>query len=271
VIDYYLQAAPASAVTLEILDVGGKPVRRFSSDDRVEPPRESPQIATEWLPRHEPPTRDAGHNRFVWDLRYPPPQAERYGYSIAAIAGQGTVAEPEGPLVLPGEYQVRLTVDGRSLTQPLRVERDPRIHVADTALVAQLRLALEIGSALGSQRALQAALRGVRDQLRTLQGAAGAAGAGAGKLDTQSASTVAALGRSVDSLVQASGGGGELAGLETVVESADREPTDQAREAYAEVQRRLARAERRWQEVRTTDLPALNARLQQRGLAPLSY
>jgi hypothetical protein len=82
---------------------------------------------------------------------------------------------------------------------------------------------------------------------------------------------VAALGRSVDSLVQASSGGGELAGLETAVESADREPTEQAREAYAEVQRRLARTERRWQEVRTTELPALNARLQQRGVAPLRY
>ena len=272
VVDYYLQAAPPSPVTLEILDVAGTRVRRFSSEDRVEPPREPPQIAAEWLPRPESLTRDAGHNRFVWDLRYPPPEAERYGYSIAAIAGQGTVAEPEGPLVLPGEYQVKLTVGGRSLTQPLRVELDPRIHIADTALAAQLRLALEIRSALAAQRVLQTAVRGVRDQLRTLQGAAGAGvGGGAGGLDAQSGSEVAALARSVDSLVQASGGGGELAGLETVVESADREPTEQAREAFAEVQRRLARAERRWQEVRTTALPALNTRLQQRGLAPLSY
>jgi hypothetical protein len=82
---------------------------------------------------------------------------------------------------------------------------------------------------------------------------------------------VAVLARSVDSLVQASGGGGELAGLATAVESADREPTEQAREVYAEVQRRLARAERRWQEVQTKDLPSLNVRLQQRGLAPLTY
>jgi hypothetical protein len=140
--------------------------------------------------------------------------------------------------------------------------------MADTALAAQLRLALEIRSALAAQRVLQTAVRGVRDQVRTLQVAAGAAG---GRLDPQSASEVTALERSVDSLVQASGGGGELAGLETVVESADREPTEQAREAFAEVQRRLARAERRWQEVRTTALPALNTRLQQRGLTPLSY
>ncbi|OLC06162.1 MAG: hypothetical protein AUH42_06195 [Gemmatimonadetes bacterium 13_1_40CM_70_11] len=89
VIDYYFPAAPTGPVTLEILDASGKPVRRFSSEDRVEPPREQPQIAAEWLPRFQPLTRDAGHNRFVWDLRYPRPPADRYNYSIAAIAGGG--------------------------------------------------------------------------------------------------------------------------------------------------------------------------------------
>ncbi len=201
VIDYYFQAAPPGPVTLEILDVAGKPVRRFSSEDRVAPPREPPQIAAEWLPRPEPPSRNAGHNRFVWDLRYQRPPADRYGYSIAAIAGQGTVAEPEGPLVLPGEYQVKLTVAGQTLTQPLRVELDPRAHVADSALAAQLRLALEIGNTMTAQRALQGTVRGVRDQLRTLQGTGG------GKLDTPTGAAVAALGRTVDSLVQAAGGG----------------------------------------------------------------
>src|SRR2546425_7525467 len=110
------------------------------------------------------------------------------------------------------------------------------------------------------------AVRWVRDQLRSLQGPGG------GKPpDAESRAEVAALERAVDSLVQTAGGGGELAGLETVALSADREPTEQAREAFAEVLGRLDRAERRWQEARTKELPALNARLQQRGLAPLTY
>src|SRR5256886_17577685 len=87
------------------------------------PPPEPPQIADEWLPRLEPPTRHVGLNRFVWDLRYPPPPAARYGYSIAAVAGQGTVAEPEGPLVLPGVSEVRPGIGegGQAYTRPLRV------------------------------------------------------------------------------------------------------------------------------------------------------
>src|SRR2546426_324693 len=103
--------------------------------------------------------RRGGLNRFVWDLRSPPPPAERHGYSIAAIAGHGTVAEPEGPLILPGEYRLRLTAAGRTLTQPLRVENDPRVHVADSALANQLRLALEIWNAMAEQYALRAAVR----------------------------------------------------------------------------------------------------------------
>src|SRR5881392_945697 len=94
VIDYLLRAATPGPVTVEVRDARGGVVRRFSSDDRATPPAEPPQIADEWLPRFEPPTRNVGLNRFVWDLRYPPPPAARYGYSIAAIAGQGTVAQP---------------------------------------------------------------------------------------------------------------------------------------------------------------------------------
>ncbi|OLC06163.1 MAG: hypothetical protein AUH42_06200 [Gemmatimonadetes bacterium 13_1_40CM_70_11] len=136
------------------------------------------------------------------------------------------------------------------------------MHVADTALAAQLRLALEIWRAMAAQHALQNAVRGLRDDLRGLD---------ARRLDAATRTALTTLQQAVDSLVRAAGGvgGGELAGLETVVESADREPTAQAREAFAEVQARLARAGRRWQEVQTTELPALNARLQQRGLAPL--
>ena len=245
VVDYVLQAAPSGPVTLEILDAGGRLVRRFSSEDRPRPPAEPPQIAAEWLPRDEALPRHAGLNRFVWDLRYPPPPAERHGYSIAAIAGHGTVAEPEGPLILPGEYRLRLTAAGRTLTQPLRVENDPRVHVADSALANQLRLALEIWNAMAEQYALRAAVRGVRDQLRPTA---------APSLDT----------------IAQDAGDGALAGLETVVESADRQPTQQARDVFDGARARLARAQRRWQEFVTKDLPALNAQRARQHLSPVT-
>ncbi|HXL11838.1 MAG TPA: hypothetical protein VN955_10625, partial [Gemmatimonadales bacterium] len=257
VIDYLLQAAPGGPVTVEIRDARGAVVRRLSSEDHAAPPAEPPQIADEWLPRLEPPTRTVGLNRFVWDLRYPPPPAARYGYSIAAIAGQGTVAEPQGPLVLPGVYEVRLGVGGQTYTRSLRVELDPRVHVADSALEVQLRLGLDIWNTMAEQHALGQGLRGARDQLRALAGRS---------LARATRGSLAALERLTDSLARAAdGAGGELAGLETVVESADREPTAQARAVFVELRERVAGALRRWQQVLTADLPALNARLRREG------
>ena len=257
VIDYLLRAVPPGPVTLEIRDARGAVVRRFSSDDHATPPAEPVQFADDWLPRLDPPTRNGGLNRFVWDLRYPPPPAGRYSYSIAAVAGQGTVAEPQGPLVLPGVYEVRLGVAERTYTRPLRVELDPRVHVADSTLVAQLRLGLDIWNAMAEQHALAGSLRSARDQIRALTGRS---------LDGATRTSLTALERVADSLARASGGASDdLAGLETAVESADREPTQQARAVFAARRERVASAVRRWQQVLTTELPALNTRLGRQG------
>ena len=260
VIDYLLASAPAGPVTLEIRDARGGLVRRFSSDDRFASPAEPPQIAAEWLPRAEPPTRHAGMNRFVWDLRYRPP-AEQNGYSIATVAGQGTVLEPQAPPVLPGEYQVRLSVEGRTYTQSVRVELDPRIHVADSALVSQLRLGLDIWNAMADQHALERTLENVRDQTRALA---------TRSLDRATRTSMGVLEHETDSLARAvRGSGGELAGLETVVESADREPTAQARAVFAGLRGQVAGAAQRWQRVLASDLPALNVQLQRSGVPAL--
>src|SRR5438445_6419497 len=237
VIDYLLQAVPGGPVTVEIRDARGAVVRRFSSEDHAAPPAEPPQIADEWLPRLDPPTRNVGLNRFVWDLRYPPPPAARYGYSIAAIAGQGTVAEPQGPLVLPGAYEVRLGVEGQTYTRPLRVALDPRVKVADSALVAQLRLGLDVWNAMAEQHALAGSLRSARDQISALAGRS---------LDRATRPSLTAPERLADSLARGLGDAGdELASLETAVESADREPTKQARDVCSGLREEVTGAVRR--------------------------
>jgi len=259
VLDYYLASAPAGPVTLEILDRDGRSLRRFSSDERAEPPKEPPQFTSAWLPRTEPPTRHAGLNRFVWDLRYPRPPVDRYGYSIAAVAGQGTVEEPQGPLVLPGEYRVRLTVGSESDTQPLRVELDPRVHVPAGALADQLRLALEIWNALADEHALRGAVRKLGDDLRTLERRS---------LDDATRGAIVSLERGADSLGRALSGG-DLADLETVVGSADREPTQQSRDVFDELRGRLGQTRRRWEQIQTQELAGVNDLLRRSGLPPV--
>jgi photosystem II stability/assembly factor-like uncharacterized protein len=123
VIDYWFAAAPSGEVTLEVLDGSGAVLRRFSSlgagEQRTtpaEPSMRGPQwerIGTPRLPAV------AGHNRFTWDLTLAGPWDPN-----PARSGRN------GPLVVPGAYQVRLTAGGWSSTAPLTIAPDPRV-VAD--------------------------------------------------------------------------------------------------------------------------------------------
>ena len=81
-------------------------------------------------------------NRYVWDLRYASPSAVQHTYPISALY-ERTHAEPQGPFVVPGKYEVRLTVDGKTYKQPLVVEMDPRVKVTQAELQQQPRLRSE--------------------------------------------------------------------------------------------------------------------------------
>src|SRR2546430_6231133 len=75
------------------------------------------------------------------------PQAP-YNYPIAAIVGS-TPLPPQGPLVLPGKYEVRLKAGGQVLRQPLEIKMDPRVTVARNELQSSLELQLRISALLG--------------------------------------------------------------------------------------------------------------------------
>ena len=146
VIDYTVGEGARGPVTVEILDGRGELVRRASSDDPPETLEANRYFAEGWLKPQARPSPRPGHHRFVWDLRYPRPRSAEYEYSIAAVWGEDTPAEPEGALALPGRYTVRLTADGRSQTQPLTVGNDPRVATSPEALARQLATAQEAGS-----------------------------------------------------------------------------------------------------------------------------
>ena len=121
VIDYYLKSAATGPVTIEILNPAGTIVRRHSSSDPA-PAVDVNAIAVNevWQRRRDPPSGAAGAHRFVWDLRPTPPPAGRGG------RGGGDGDRGELPAVAPGNFTVRLTVNGQTYTQPLIVKPDPR-------------------------------------------------------------------------------------------------------------------------------------------------
>jgi photosystem II stability/assembly factor-like uncharacterized protein len=132
-LSYWLPNEPRSLM-LEILDGQGQVVRSFPG----EPPRKEGE-AEEAGPRRGAPTTVpmvAGLNRFAWDLNSEP-----------VVSFPGMIlwgATTNGPMVLPGTCQVRLTVDGAVSTQPLVLKRHPLRPVSDADLRTQYDLASRI-------------------------------------------------------------------------------------------------------------------------------
>jgi len=272
IIDYLLKSEPAGEVTLEILDSAGRLVRRYSSADAVRKVEDVEPFPTYWLRPPAPLPKHAGGNRFVWDLRYAPPQALRYSYGMAVAFGDDTPLEPQGPMALPGKYQVKLTVAGRSVTAPLEVKMDPRVNVPAGALEQQLALAMQISDAIrrstGAARQAQALRRSLRELIARLSGEAKDVADTANALDQK----VAALegGGTRRSGVGLSGLNSGLSGLMTMVTSADAAPTAQMAASFKEFRRALDGQLAAWTEISNKDLAALNARLQQRQLPTIT-
>jgi hypothetical protein len=155
IIDYYLRADASGPVSLDIIDGDKKLIRSYSSNEKLEPPRDDGNVPAYWIRPQQIPSTKAGLHRFVWDLHYPPLQVE-HGYPIAAIA-HDTPREPRGPWVLSGTYQVRLTVGDKSYTEALQVVMDPRIATPLEGLRQQRDLSLRAGAA--AERATEALTR----------------------------------------------------------------------------------------------------------------
>jgi hypothetical protein len=61
-----------------------------------------------------------------------------------AVFGNTPLNQPPGPFVVPGQYEVVLTVDGKTYRQPLTVRLDPRVHLSANDLEAQTDLARQM-------------------------------------------------------------------------------------------------------------------------------
>ncbi|HEU5358413.1 MAG TPA: hypothetical protein VFU45_04805, partial [Gemmatimonadales bacterium] len=262
IIDYYLGDSTQGPVTLEIRNSSGQLVRRYSSADTAPTvDTVSLNVPTHWLRPFQPLSAAPGMHRFVWDLHYPPPTALGAEYPIAAIE-HDTPRMPRGPVVLPGRYFVRLSVNGKSLEAPLVVRMDPRISTPSAGLAAQFSLAMGLYTAMDRAHDVLAAVRAVRAQVGDRR--AHAAGVVADSLTAIDAA-ITALATSPDGLEPTVGA---LGGVYGIVEGADAEPTSQAAAAAHRLDRQVAHLEERWVGFRRR-LVGVNSQLQATGLAPI--
>ena len=138
IIYYYLGNEPRR-ISLEISDATGKVVRHMSSDPIPPANDPLPPIPDFWIEIPKPMPKSVGTNRINWNLRYDDPKAFGRGYGINANPGE-TPASPEGPLVAPGVYTIKLTVDGQTHTQTVTVKNDPRSPASASDLKSQCEM-----------------------------------------------------------------------------------------------------------------------------------
>jgi photosystem II stability/assembly factor-like uncharacterized protein len=137
VVQYWLGAAN-DTVALDFLDATGKLIRGYSSKaDSAATPAAPPEDGFFGPPPAPRVPNKRGVNTFVWNMRYP--DASTFPGMILWAAGV------TGPLVPPGTYKTRLTVNGKPIaTETFKVLPDPRIKATLADWQEQSRVALAI-------------------------------------------------------------------------------------------------------------------------------
>jgi photosystem II stability/assembly factor-like uncharacterized protein len=259
IIDYYFQSAPKDEVTLEILDSQGKLVRKYSSKEKKK--NEQPP---EWPDRQVPATlipSQVGMNRFPWNLRYDSP-LETPG---AFYAGNG----PEGALVLPGTYQVKLTVAGKSLSAPLEVRFDPRVSASPVDMQKQFDLSMKITQDITQLHKSVNQIRGVRSRMETVRTELGTSAQAKPVLDAmdQLEKKMAPIEQELIQVKMKSSEGNlrypnmlneQYESLRQTVEGADTAPSQPEIEVFNRLHGELETQVAKWNEVARQDVPALN-------------
>lgn len=159
-IDYFLKKKPKDPITLEVLDEKGAAVAKLTSKEEPEEEPEDAPDAPEEKHKKTVLKTEVGVNRAVWDLRY-------QGADVIKGAKIDAGNPDEGPLVVPGTYTLKLTVDGKALTTQVEVRPDPRVQVALADLRDQLKLALTLRDDISRLARAVKQLRSVKSQLAT--------------------------------------------------------------------------------------------------------
>ena len=143
-IDYCLSKDATGLVTIEIKDGKDQSVGKYSSADApVEANPKRLKIPSYWIRPLQSVSTKAGLHRFLWDMHYTPIPNVEPEFPISATYGN-TAPEATSPWVAPGDYNVTLTVGGKTFSQPLSVVMDPRVKTPAADLQKQFALSWKL-------------------------------------------------------------------------------------------------------------------------------
>jgi photosystem II stability/assembly factor-like uncharacterized protein len=280
---YFLNSPPKGEITLDVLDQKGTRVRHFSNIAANEslPPANVPEY---WFSAPESLPTSAGLNRFVWDLHYPHPTALPYGffgehleyteYTLPdhAVPGETPRFQPPGPLVPPGDYELVLTVEGKSYHQKLRVVPDPRVQSSSADYAAQFDFSRRLCELMEASASSFRELSQLESQLAERKKSMPASPS------KELTDSVADLEKRIDALesgtAQAPGFGTlnrDLGRYLVMVQGGDIAPAKSARDSFQSACEAYAKNVAATGKLTSETLPALNSRLAAEKIAPLVY
>lgn len=173
-----------------------------------------------------------GMNRFVWNMRYP--DAKKVP---GAVMWGGTHI---GPKAVPGDYKVRLTVNGKSQIQSFKILKDPRINTTQSDFQDQFNLLMDIRNRTTEINEKILTIRSIKKQVTTLTGLMKDSGFKNDQLTEAGKTLVKSLSEIEEELIQVKSKSGQdplnypikldnkIAALVRVVSSVDARPTAQS-------------------------------------------
>ena len=262
-IDYYLKSAPQGSARIAIVDAAGRTVRSFAA------------------------AAQPGVNRVWWDLRFTPTKQMRlraspeYAPEILVESEGWRPAPGEQRIALlapPGTYTVKLTVDGKDYTRPLKVIKDPHSNGTEGDIQLQTKLMTSLTGQIDGVVVAVNQIESLRAQLADLKMALGTTGNAAAVLS--SADQLAAklveiednlirikvTGRGQDQVRWAPKLAEKMAYLANEVDSSDFQPTTQQVAVHDELKEKAATYQQRLKLLLQNDVTAFNGMLRQRNV-----
>ena len=283
ILDYSLKSATKEPVQIEVLDEHNNVIRKLKAPGK------------------------AGLNRTAWDLRYEPPhvialrtaapdnphiwEEPRFrGKDSRPITHWGIEGAQVGPIVAPGKYTLRLTVNGQTFTQPLTILKDPHAPGTDADIDASVKTLLRIRDDITHTSDMVNRIEWMRKQLEDVNAMLAGQKSKADlrksvqQMDQKMQSVEFKLITREDAnsddkyytdaykvylnLIWLNGevgtGAGDVAG------GADFAPTPASLEVLQNIEKSLSQAAADYQNLMTQEVPAFDRSLAQQGITPLT-
>ena len=270
IINYYLDKNATSPTTLEVKDNQGNVVRRYSSTDKPAPVKDTFNVPAYWIRPPQILSNAEGFHRFLWDLHYQPVPDVEPQYPIAAIY-RNTAPQPTAPWILPGDYTVVLTANGKTYTQPLTVKMDPRVKTSNQDLAKQFELSKQLYDARLKLEPITTRAAAISKQLANLKTRAGQNPLAA-DIDALDKKLQEFTGATANRRPGAAPGGSVLNKIQNLfgnLQEADAAPTPVVADATADALRDAESSIKNWQTIESDDIPELNKKLKAAGLAEI--